>query len=158
MNDRQLTKIIIYILLRKMTDSKILTISRMLNSFDPRFSDRNCNVITTVRDKIDYIQYTYHFITTHFYAIIDESDNCNIETPKGILDLYLRMYHKSFDYIPQIMKTKFHNQHVIQGFLNTLIEFRRKYELYRYNTWGKYIVNRYSHFDLYLLNHIESFL
>ena len=157
MNDRQLTKIIIYILLRKMTDSKILTISRMLNSFDPRFSDRNCASISTVRDKIDYIQYTYHYITNHFHAIIDESDNCNI-TPKDISDLYLRMYHKSFDYIPQIMKTNFHNQNVIQEFFNTLIEFRRKYELFRYNRWGKYIAHRYAHFDLYLLNHIESFL
>ena len=69
------------------------------------------------------------------------------------------MYHKSFDFIPQIIETKFTIQKsTIQTFLNTLIEFRRKYETYRYNQWGKYIAYQYAHFDLYLLNHIESFL
>jgi len=142
-----------------MTDNNILTISRMLNSFNPRFSNRTkCNIISTVQDKIDYIQFTYNFITAHFYDLIDESYSSKIETPSGIIDLYVRMYHKSFEYIPQIMKTDFNEKKMIQDFLKTLIEFRRKYELYRYNKWGKYIAHRYVHFDLYLLNHIESFL
>ena len=123
MNDRQLNRIIIYILLRKMTDSSILTIKRMLNSFNPRFSDRTkCNIISTIRDKIDYIQFTYNYITVHFYGIIDESYHSEIETPSGIIDLYVRMYHKSFEYIPQIMKTNFDEKKVLQEFLNTLIE------------------------------------
>jgi hypothetical protein len=143
-----------------MTDKNIMTLMQMLYSFEPQFTGhKKCNIITTVYDKIDYIQFFYHYIIKHFHKILDESSTSTLQTPSGIIQLYTKMYHKSFDFIPQIIETKFTIQKsTIQTFLNTLIEFRRKYETYRYNQWGKYIAYQYAHFDLYLLNHIESFL
>jgi hypothetical protein len=155
-----LSKILIYILLRKMTDNNILAVSRILHSFEPRFStNRKCNIISTVYDKIEYVQFTYEYITKHFHNLIDENYHSDLETPNSIIQLYMRMYHKSFEFIPQILETNITiHENTIHLFLNSLIEFRRKYEAYRYNRWGKYIAHRYAHFDLYLLNHIESFL